>query len=380
MEKGSIRITSTRKGFAGTLHYTKPNGQPGQMPILGVKFQNEKFQGDCEFEREGGRLIRLIAQDGTILLDLQSSFIQTNRETSIEVNIPMMVATDDIFNLQSTFLPKEFHDPDIQKLDVDNFSLKLNKAAYFEGNGEKLKFYFYRQGRGKDKSRLIQPNFRNLPIESIAARQWANAKNLFPTNENLARADFSPDWRLIVGLGGESVYETSITLHHVYGIPFIPASSIKGVVRSWIISNIFLPKIDSETHKGNKVEEEALQDPVFNKWFGSQDSIGKLTFFDAFPLSIPYITPDVMNPHYQEYYSDNKGQKAPTDFQRTNPISFLTVSGCAFQFIIGSNESSLIKDSRIDNKSISDWLHSALTSHGLGAKTAVGYGYFNHVP
>ena len=44
---------------------------------------------------------------------------------------------------------------------------------------------------------------------------------------------------MVVGLGGESVYETSITLHHIYGIPYIPASSIKGVVRSWIITEVF---------------------------------------------------------------------------------------------------------------------------------------------
>ncbi len=44
---------------------------------------------------------------------------------------------------------------------------------------------------------------------------------------------------MIVGLGNESVYDTSMTLHHMYGIPFIPASAIKGVIRSWIIAEMF---------------------------------------------------------------------------------------------------------------------------------------------
>jgi hypothetical protein len=34
--------------------------------------------------------------------------------------------------------------------------------------------------------------------------------------------------RLAVGLGGESVLETSITLHRTYGVPFVPGSAIKG--------------------------------------------------------------------------------------------------------------------------------------------------------
>lgn len=37
--------------------------------------------------------------------------------------------------------------------------------------------------------------------------------------------------RLIVGLGSSHVLETSITLQHIYGIPYIPSSSLKGVCR-----------------------------------------------------------------------------------------------------------------------------------------------------
>ncbi|MCM8809920.1 MAG: type III-B CRISPR module RAMP protein Cmr6, partial [Candidatus Omnitrophica bacterium] len=37
--------------------------------------------------------------------------------------------------------------------------------------------------------------------------------------------------RLIVGLGSSHALETSLTLHHIYGIPYIPASALKGVCR-----------------------------------------------------------------------------------------------------------------------------------------------------
>lgn len=381
MKKGTIQITSTRKGFAGTLHYINPKGQEKNIAIIGVKFTGTQYQGECQYELDSGKLIKLTAHDGTVLLDVQPAAAPQAQETASgsgagkRLTVPKMVDTIDIFDIKQTYLPKEFQDEALRLHNIDNFSLKLNKAAYYEMDRDKPKFYFYKQNR-REKHRLIHPNFGSLPFDRIASRHLANAKQLFPNEENLITAQFYPDWRMVIGLGGESVYETSMTLHHVYGIPYIPASTIKGVVRSWIITNVFLPQIPEKAEKrGEKAEEKALKDDVFKKWFGSQDSSGKLTFFDAFPLSQPHILPDVMNPHYQDYYSDGKGQKGPTDYQRTNPIPFLTVSGCMFQFLIGTDEVDLLKSEMIDSRSIGYWLQDALQTHGIGAKTAVGYGF-----
>jgi CRISPR-associated protein Cmr6 len=35
--------------------------------------------------------------------------------------------------------------------------------------------------------------------------------------------------RLIVGLGGDNVLETGLTLHHTYGVPLIPGNALKGL-------------------------------------------------------------------------------------------------------------------------------------------------------
>jgi len=45
-------------------------------------------------------------------------------------------------------------------------------------------------------------------------------------------------WRLVVGLGLPSPLETGITLHHLYGIPYLPGSAIKGVTRNWRLQQI----------------------------------------------------------------------------------------------------------------------------------------------
>jgi CRISPR-associated protein Cmr6 len=45
-------------------------------------------------------------------------------------------------------------------------------------------------------------------------------------------------WRLVVGLGLPSPLETGITLHHLYGFPYLPGSAIKGVTRNWRLQQI----------------------------------------------------------------------------------------------------------------------------------------------
>src|SRR4051812_25489068 len=35
--------------------------------------------------------------------------------------------------------------------------------------------------------------------------------------------------RMVVGLGAESVLETAISLHRIYGVPYIPGSALKGL-------------------------------------------------------------------------------------------------------------------------------------------------------
>ncbi|RMG81249.1 MAG: type III-B CRISPR module RAMP protein Cmr6, partial [Bacteroidetes bacterium] len=110
-------------------------------------------------------------------------------------------------------------------------------------------------------------------------------------------------------------------------------------------------------------------------FFGNQDQKGKLTFYDAFPTSPPKIEVDIMNPHYADYY---QGKTPPLDTLSPTPIPFLTVSGCDFQFLIGSRKEDYFNGTIGENreeKSITDWLYSALTTQGIGAKTAVGYGY-----
>ncbi len=283
----------------------------------------------------------------------------------------------DSFDLQKAQVPVDVRAINFKTEDIDNFHLKLNRFARFEkANAEnkvKEKFYFFNAKAVKNKNKQvlldsfeIKAKFDKINFTALTTRQQQHAQSLIG-DKPLIHRTFTPNWRLVVGLGGESVYEMSITLHHIYGFPYIPASSIKGVLRSYIIA---------EVSEFENDEDKALKNPLFVKIFGSTDSQGQVTFFDAFPTKAPTIKPDIMNPHYGDWYGnkkDNRGNPiAPTDTQSPVPVFFLTVEG-TFQFLFGSKQMK-INDPLWKDKTLADWLKDALAEHGIGAKTAVGYG------
>lgn len=265
---------------------------------------------------------------------------------------------------------------------IDNFSLYLNKAAFFDPEDDKFTFY-KRDKKGKEIFNKAN-KFRCSMHEHIHIRHKNSILRLHNCN-NLKAVSFSPNWRLIVGLGNESVYETSITLHHIYGIPYVPGQAVKGVTRSWIITELFCNK-----------ENEVLKDELFCLIFGSpKNSVlgehqGSVIFFDAYPVTIPKIEVDIMNPHFGEYYQ--RKDQPPADYLNPIPIPFLTVGkDTKFEFVIGdrnniklsdnpSLRSSKLTEGMPDDSTLLDiayhWLKMTLTDHGIGAKTAVGYGYF----
>jgi CRISPR-associated protein Cmr6 len=216
--------------------------------------------------------------------------------------------------------------------------------------------------------------------------------------------------RLVVGLGDESVYETSIRLHRNYGVPYIPGSALKGAAKHYSIYKIV--EENSKTLKNKfkeddffKLAEEVqklLENPnddavreFYNlkfkldnkeinlsdlrKIFGTQSYEGAIIFFDAFPNykclnGNPILELDIMNPHYQPYYQHGE---APGDWHSPTPIFFLTVpKDVTFQFAIAPRND--------DGKELigkaKEILRSALMEFGVGAKTSLGYGRFKEDP
>lgn len=163
-------------------------------------------------------------------------------------------------------------------------------------------------------------------------------------------------WRVAIGMGGGSVYENGITLHHIYGVPYLPASAQKGIAL-----RAYEAKYGKDTNEGNRL-------------FGTDEQMGKVIFFDAFPETLvdSMIEPDIINNHYQPYYEDKEGKVPPADWHSPNPVFFLTLKGVTFQFHLGIHNTSDLELLQRAEAS----LQYALLNTGIGAKTAIGYGLF----
>lgn len=296
-------------------------------------------------------------------------------------------------SIDYTQLPKDTRES-LNINEIDNNSLLINKLVHFykfnkstvdltdTNNGDAVLFRNNIIDNSKNKWHYKLPIYfeksdNDKIIQSVNERQ----KKL-KEKWGLVSKTFTINGRLIIGLGGASVYETSMTLHHIYGFPYIPASAVKGVLRSWVIQNVFDKDESGETDL-KKAEERALKDKkcYFQNIFGTEDSAGKVTFFDAFPTKAPTIKADVMTVHYDKWYSEGK---APTDTMSPNPIPFLTVEDTPFQFLFGAKDFDLSQElweleinGEMKKGTLLHWLTSALENHGIGAKTAVGYGYMS---
>lgn len=197
---------------------------------------------------------------------------------------------------------------------------------------------------------------RARAVYALAFERWRAGYPVHRTVET--------EGRLIAGLGGQSTLETGITLHHTYGTPVIPGTSLKGLASHyceevWGVT-------DARFKKGDKFHHEI---------FGDQDDAGFVTFHDAWiaPESLKKdsgLVLDVMTPHHREYYGK---AGPPTDFDDPNPVSFLSVTG-RFLLIVSCGGITPDANSKRWAELALELLLAAAADWGVGGKTNSGYG------
>ncbi len=210
-------------------------------------------------------------------------------------------------------------------------------------------------------------------FQAVALRQrrmLANIRGIHTFSAALA-------WRMIVGLGGESVLETDLTLHHLYGVPIIPGSALKGLTRAYAAAEekeYFITNSEGQANSESGGRKGFRGSSAY-LWFPEEG--GSVTFFDALPVDTNIsIVVDIMNPHYPNYYKSlKKNTIPPTNDQAPIPIPFLTVAETAFLFALAPSDAS-DKEHPEDIGLALSWLKSALQKYGVGGKTSAGYGYF----
>lgn len=191
-------------------------------------------------------------------------------------------------------------------------------------------------------------------------------------------AVFATDWRFVTGLGRDHPIENGFAWHHSLGVPYLPGSAVKGMVKSWCrdwLGAEELPLLLSDLF--GQAAEDAGTGPAQAEDGMAEDGaagVGGFVFLDAIPIEPVRLQADVMTPHYQPYYQAAPQKPvAPGDWFSPNPISFLTVApGQRFRFaIMARNDAAVPHLPRMF-----DLLTEALEWVGAGAKTASGYGRF----
>ena len=77
-----------------------------------------------------------------------------------------------------------------------------------------------------------QPELRPSSMRGCL-RFWLRAMLGGALGENLKDLR-RPEWRVVVGLKTNTLLESGITLHPVYGFPIVPSSALKGVCRLYV--------------------------------------------------------------------------------------------------------------------------------------------------
>lgn len=154
----------------------------------------------------------------------------------------------------------------------------------------------------------------------------------------------------VLWLASAGPLEVSLALHHLYGVPILPGSALKGLAR--------------------RVARLTAGDSAASARYGAQEDSGPVAFLDGLPSAGWTVQRDVMTPHYGKWY---RGEGLPDDTESPVPIGFLSIGpgSCFEAALVARNDAGA---RHLDG--IVEDLRRGLDELGLGAKTAAGYGVF----
>jgi CRISPR-associated protein Cmr6 len=237
-----------------------------------------------------------------------------------------------------------------------NRSLLFDKFYRWKELGALLK----EQDKDKNLETLTGSCGNRKQIEKQAERMCDLLENLGGRYEV-----FRNTWHVAVGMGVDHPLENGLVWHPTLGTPYIPGSSVKGMVRAWC-----------EQWEGWDVEKI---EKVFGKATENETDAasGEYIFFDALPVAEVHLTSDVMTPHMGKWYekggdAKHDDENKPGDWHSPVPVFFLVVKEIKPLFAIAPRPGT-------DGKyldTLMKALKNALQSIGIGAKTAAGYGRF----
>lgn len=272
----------------------------------------------------------------------------------------------------------------------------------------------------KDKVPAVKPAAPLGPhakvVKHLRDRQKMLADSLAPGA--LLCLDAQATAPFTTGLGNEHPLENGFAFLNPYGLPYLPGSGVKGVLRQaarelaggewgdkrcWRDGQLYPLLTGSDEarkpvcDKGDQPVVLSMADVLFGRETADGDSVhvrGSLSFWDVIPqIAGDALHVEIMTPHQSHYYQwkkDRQGNpipESPHDSRPPVPIAFLTVPpGSGFTFHVLCDLAHLQRLApelaALDpatRKPHWQGLVTAAFEHafawlGFGAKTAVGYG------
>lgn len=227
----------------------------------------------------------------------------------------------------------------------------------------------------REHIRLLLKQARAPEIYRSHYQRWTTHIAGLCAQDAARMAQAQVNGRMIVGLGTESILEVGISLHRTYGVPMIPGSALKGLAARYarrLVDPAWHGAKRSTTESPDTTDgsRDTSEGRSHRALFGDHAEAGCVVFHDA--LWVPHEVPglplelDVMTVHHADYYRGGpKDSTPPADSDNPNPIPFVTAQG---RYLIALEGPPAWTDAAMA------LLKIALSSEGIGAKTAAGYG------
>jgi len=237
--------------------------------------------------------------------------------------------------------------------------------------------------KGIDYTQMDSPTNENLVKEKVGGLILAANDQELANNEEamLGNAHFLATTRypgLVVGIGyahelPDIKNQPTLGFYFDYttGLPVVPGSSVKGVLRSAFEHRVYLKAlIEALTNKEWSEEEIGdLEVEIFGNRVGANEvQGGSDIFFDAVPVKKigALLSDDYITPHGDGITDE------------PNPLYFIKVAGgVTFRFDFDLTES-VVGEKIVTPGQKRELFIKILQDLGLGAKSNVGYGYFEN--
>lgn len=241
---------------------------------------------------------------------------------------------------------------------------KIEQGFPRDNAGHMLAYLLPGHDSNNDSKRNLLKKAAAIAVPEIYKKAY-NEWQRYVGDARWASAKAKLTHRLFLGLGESTVLETHVTLHRVYGVPYLPGSALKGLTRAYAES-----LVDGS---------DGFLSPLQIRWlFGSDNdgsAAGNLDFQDGWWMPGSADTPlhlEVDTPHHPKYYS-TRGDTPATDFDDPNPITHLAVQGGFFLSIACERVDRLAADLALAI------LRQGLLNWGIGGRVNADYGRFGSV-